>query len=403
MKEEEIEAILKASPNAKRAKDGVILETEDGLFHITGIHVQENKEELGGENVFFTPFCTDDEIRRVLKPRSASDYLLQLQAEAIVDNPRLIRVFKNRKRKVKNWSLESFYANQQRDLSYLANLSKGKQKKLSQIPFGGAYLNCVNAKCIKTDPGNIVTISETLEYFFYFMNIWFYGETLSIPVEDQFAAFIIAMRLMKGYESFDFDLDPRCFLPPEIEKTILELTHSQYQFIIGHEYAHHLLGHLDKGFVVENNLSNFVHAYEGSKSIKHYKYTHKLEYDADWYAIKHITGNSEFREELANGAFSVFLYFDAYRIISDFITPSPKMDKGSHPSDEARIKKLRSRLNNKYGFSMKQIEEHLNYTRSFARFFIKDYLPFNFEEFEIHGSFYLPSFKGKILKDRIDF
>lgn len=57
---------------------------------------------------------------------------------------------------------------------------------------------------------------------------------------------VIATRIMALNETLDFDLDPRGVIPAEM-KEIRELVTLQMRFVIGHEYAHHGLGHLGTG------------------------------------------------------------------------------------------------------------------------------------------------------------
>jgi hypothetical protein len=403
MDTELIESILKGSPNARRAKDGVILDFEGGFFHITGARQNSEFEGLGQDAAFFLPFCSRQDIKKINSPKSADDFLLQLRAESIVDNPRLIRVFKSRKGKKTTWSLEKYYLERKREDLYLTNLSKGNYEKLKNIPAGSAYLDGANAMCTKTKGGNIIAISEPLEYFLYFMNVFFYGDSFGIKSEDINASFLIAQRIMAGHESFDFDIDPRATLPEHIHLWMKSLTDLQYQFILGHEYSHHLLDHVKDSNLHNESLKSFMSMYEGNNTIQHYKYSHKLEYDADWYSIKNIKGNLKFKEDIADAAFLSLMYLDTSRIISDYTNPRIGTLRSSHPTPLNRINKIRKKLNNKYGFSSDLIENNVGYLRKYTDNFIKQYLVFNFDSFEQYGSHYLPSYKTRLMIDRVDF
>lgn len=398
-----IESILKSNPNARRAKDGVVIETEYGMLHLTGMIKKSEYEGLGEDATFFAPFCSRSDIEKIKTPKIASDFLLKLRAESIVDNPRLIRVFKSRNGNKTNWSLENFYRERTREETYLDNLSKGNYDKLKSIPAGSAYLNSVNAVCMKTELGNIIAVSEPLEHFLYFMNIFFYGENFGVKDEDIHASFRIAQRIMGGHESFDFDIDPRATLPEHIEAWINHVTDLQYQFILGHEYSHHLLGHVKDSNLHSEALSSFLHMHEGNNKIKYYKYSHKLEYDADWHSIKNIKGNSNFKNELACAAFLTLMYLECSRMILDYINPRRTNQISSHPDPVSRIYKIRKKLNNKYGYTREQLENNLRYFKDYTDSFITQYLVFNFDEFEKYGSHYLPNYKKKLLVDRIDF
>ncbi len=403
MDSELIESLLKNNPKARRAKDGIIIDTDKGLFHLTGIIKRSDYEGLGEDAIFFTEFCSRSDVEKIQSPKTASDYLLKLRAESIVGNPRLIRVFKARKGKTKNWSLEKYYLRRKREERYLSSLSKGNRLRLKNIPSGSVYLDGANAICAKTSAGNIIAVSEPLEYFLYFMNIFFYGEEFGIKGKDTSAAFRIAQRIMCGHESFDFDIDPRGCLPENIDIWMKNTTDLQYQFILGHEYSHHLLGHVKNSNLRSDSLSSFMGMYEGKSTINHYKYSHKLEYDADWYSIKNIKGNSQFRNDISCAAFLTLMYLETSRMVLDYISPMRVNHVGTHPDPISRIFKIRKKLNNKYGLTKETLENNLGYLKKYTEKFITQYLVYNFEQFESYGSHYLPSYKARLLNDRIDF
>lgn len=403
MDSEFIESFLKDNPKARRAKDGIIIDTDNGLIHLTGIIKYSDYEGLGENASFFVPFCSRADIEKINSPKTASDYLLQLRAESIVDNPRLIRVFMARKGKKANWSLEQYYSERKREERYLSNLSKGNYERLKNIPSGSVYLDGANAICAKTNGGNIIAVSEPLEYFLYFMNIFFYGKSFGMKVGDVAAAFRIAQRIMAGHESFDFDIDPRGNLPKNIDIWMRNITDLQYQFILGHEYSHHLLGHIKDSNLHSDSLSSFMAMYEGGNTIQHYKYSHKLEYDADWHSIKNIKGNSKFKDDISNAAFLTLMYLETSRIVLDYINPRRANHIGTHPDPVSRIVKIRKKLNNRYGFTRELIDNNLDYLKRYTEQFISQYLVFNFDQFESYGSHYLPNYKARLLNDRVDF
>ncbi|PKH88373.1 hypothetical protein [Colwellia sp. Bg11-28] len=403
MDAELIESFLKNNPKARRAKEGVIIDTDNGFLHLRGAIKTSDYEGLGEDATFFAPFCSVADIKKINSPKTASDFLLQLRAESIVDNPRLNRVFLARKGNKTNWSLEKYYLDRKREETYLSNLSKGNYEKLKSIPSGSVYLDGANAICTKTKAGNIIAISEPLEYFLYFMNIFFYGEDFGIKDEDTQASFRIAQRIMAGHESFDFDIDPRGTLPEHIHGWMKSITDLQYQFILGHEYSHHLLGHVKDSNLRTDSLSSFMAMHEGKHTIQHYKYSHKLEYDADWYSIKNIKGNSKFKDDLSKAAFLTLMYLETSRIVLDYTNPRRTNQVSSHPDPSSRIYKIRKKLNNKYGFSKDQLENNLGYLKDYTEQFISKYLVFNFDSFEEYGSHYLPSYKTRLLNDRVDY
>lgn len=54
-----IESILKSNPNARRAKDGVVIETEYGMLHLSGMIKKVNMRGLGKMQYFLLHFAPD--------------------------------------------------------------------------------------------------------------------------------------------------------------------------------------------------------------------------------------------------------------------------------------------------------------------------------------------------------
>ncbi|NQY64364.1 MAG: hypothetical protein HRT38_11645 [Alteromonadaceae bacterium] len=109
------------------------------------------------------------------------------------------------------------------------------------------------------------------------------------------------------------------------------------------------------------------------------------------------------REQLANAAFLVLMYFDVSKSITDYISPTDGLVKGSHPDPVQRIWKLRARLSNRHGFTREQILNNLEFLQGFTQHFLDEYLPYHVDDFERYGSLYLPSYRGKPLIDRVDY
>jgi hypothetical protein len=207
---------------------------------------------------------------------------------------------------------------------------------------------------------------------------------------------------MLGYESLDFDLDPRGDLPSDIHDTIQNYTKFQIFFIFGHEYAHHTLGHLCEAKLANIQLRDIVHISESKNSIRCFQYKHREEYEADWFAIKNIKGNKDLRSKLADAAFLMFIYFDILDHVYQYLALSHGVSK-SHPRPLDRLWRLRQRLNKKNGLSPEIIEMNISLANSIKDILTSDWLPFHINELEIYGSYYLPSYKKEILQDRIDF
>lgn len=403
MSDEEKDKLLKQIPNSEKAKDGIIIHLRDGnLFHVTGVYSQN--EKLEQNDYFYRAYCSENDIKKIKTTTSSFDELLKLQADTIIDSARLVRVFRKRMEHIKLWSLEYYYKKRDQNLyEYINFLSKNKNNKLKKTPIGRIYSNEVNAMCIKSKHGNIIVISELLEYYLYFMNIFYFGKQFNLSDEDILTSFLIAQRILYGYESLDFDLDPRCILPEHIEKYVKKTVDNQIKFVLGHEIAHHLLGHLNDSRIISKRLSAFSKDYKGNESISYYNYQHKFEYEADYYSIKNFKQDSSLsKSDYVDSGFLLLMFFHANHLLKEYISPCNKMPS-THPKPIDRINNIRKRINNKFGMSSDKLKDRILFLEKYTESVIKHQLIQNMDKFEIYGSYYLPSYKETILKDRIDF
>jgi hypothetical protein len=164
-------------------------------------------------------------------------------------------------------------------------------------------------------------------------------------------------------------------------------------FVIGHEYAHHYLKHLDK--TISPKLKVFK-----SNEVKFYSYKQKDELEADRNAITKPVLNTNERSDLANGAFLFFYYLHIYETVREYMFPSVTQHK-THPEPVDRIHELRKILPDSVGYKEEEIKKTLEYYSSFKSLLIKEFLPFEVERIETYGSTYLPSYKQKLTHDRL--
>ncbi|MCM3904682.1 MAG: hypothetical protein ND866_23540, partial [Pyrinomonadaceae bacterium] len=96
------------------------------------------------------------------------------------------------------------------------------------------------------------------------------------------AAQRIAIRTMLKTEALDFDMDPRGIIPDRITQQNNFVVAKQIQFIIGHEYAHHIHGHLDRNAIVDQPLFLRLHnEAPEQKWERFYNHNEKQELEAD--------------------------------------------------------------------------------------------------------------------------
>lgn len=309
---------LSEHENYENLKDDFIYDKEHDIF--IHIHNRFSKKELEGltqEQIFFYPFMNKDEILAAFNINSSEDYLLRLRAEQVENNARLKRTLSKLKKHLGDkWSFRNYFDSKQYQF-YLRNLCSEKRIKCKKIPHGTIHSSEANGMCLKTKYGNIIVLSYALRSFLYYMNVFYFGDELGIKKKDQFQSFVLAIRIMMGTESLDFEIDPRGRLPKSINRQLEFKTYWQMNFIIGHEYAHHYLGHLEKAVVRKMHISISA----TSTSPKKFTHRHKCEYDADSNSILQTTFNDSGKSELLDGAFLFFFYLDMYTKVEDYMFP----------------------------------------------------------------------------------
>jgi hypothetical protein len=328
---------------------------------------------------------------------------------AIVDEPRAVIVMRRRRKeftsKGAKWSLTDYYRTKDfYHKSYLNRLCPSYRKRLINIPSGFAFVNEANAICMRSLLGEVVIVSECLENFYYFMTLAFMGGDLNIPTHDRLNALLIAFRIMNGAESLDFEIDPRGNLPIEIEEKIQGYVRSQMEFTYGHEYSHYLLGHLNN-----SNLKPMAMFDATDKSVigEFAVHSHELEFQADLKAVQLVERNKSASLELAWGAFSVFVLLH-FLIKAELNLGLRKFSVSTtHPSPIERVWSLQKRLGKKSPYSDQSLKASLDSADGlldvFQKYIANQQVTFRSDILSFYGSVYLPSYKKKMLRDRIDF
>ncbi|MFZ3431500.1 hypothetical protein [Vibrio harveyi] len=406
--DEFIEDVLKNVPGSKKAARGVLIPTDSGngeYLHLKGFKTAKEVEGLTDDETYFIEFCSKKEIFRLRNISGAHDYLLRLRANAIVDEARTVRVMSTRRDKYEEsgrpWSLTQYYHS--KDLyhkSYINLLEKKNMKRVKSVPSGMAHIPEVNALCIKSLAGDVVVVSESLEYFYYFMTIAFYGHLYDIELVDRIDALIIALRIIKGSEALDFDIDSRGELPAHIEREIQSLVKSQMQFTFGHEYAHYLCDHIPSADVLMKMSSSKPYLSELAM------YSHSLEYEADHYSLKNIKTKSKDYKGITQGAFSVLVYLHFIEEYGNKFGVGDFSVSETHPAAKDRVYKLLDNLGDKSFIQSSDIAEMFKVAKELSEILnervdsLKEEHP---DLFGFYGSLYLIGYKKKILKDRVDF
>jgi hypothetical protein len=173
------------------------------------------------------------------------------------------------------------------------------------------------------------------------------------------------------------------------------------EFIIGHEYAHHILDHLQKERLKKAEASKVFMGYR-TIEISYYDYVQKLEFEADWSAIRHAAYGADKKERIVNAAFTFFLALDLFETVRGFLQPQ-RSEQTTHPPPMKRLRILRRRVDKSHGWSQSDLNRMIKMLADFKRDLIEIILPVRKSTFEFHGSIYLPSYKTRMLTDRVDF
>jgi hypothetical protein len=381
---------------------------ESFAIHLQSWHPAAEISGIPEEHLAHYPVCTREEIDRIANPKSAADYLLALNANAISDTPRLKRLFLLRRAAdPASWSLTKFF-----DVkpfgTYLSRLPAEQRKRCSRVPAGLGYLRQPNGVCIRSAFGDVVVVSANLKEYLYYMNLFLLGRQRSIPPLDCIYALMIATRTMFLTEAPDFDLDPRGKPKNEVGRLCEALVEEQLQFVIGHEYAHVISDHLgaDARFC-DANFAFPTTARPNHQDFRMYTPRQEQEFEADLGALLHQNLANAEVEQRINAAMWFFLGLDVLHAVSEYVNPSTS--PSTHPDPQARILRLREDALSKRNLdatmiaSDKEMRGTLDYIDSLKAELLKDFIPYRIDELEMYGSMYLPSYRGAPLKDRLDY
>lgn len=359
------------------------------------------------ERQFFCPVCTEEEIDRLLDPKTAMDFLLKMRADYIVDHMRIFRYFRRQSiKRGQKYSLEgSFQTAHYRDYKML--LPREDREALQGITYGDVFTNEANGIIFNTEFGRIVTISQSLNYFLEFSHLALLKFDEEVPPSIRFQALLIAIRVMFQFEAFDFDVDPRGRIPSKIQKRILQPIQSQLQFIVGHEFAHHLLGHLSDNRIHLSLIGDQEKGAKSAEPLPIYSTSEQEELSADLAALMRPRVNDEFRTQMLNGVLIWFGALELYQFARDVIYPQSPWKPRSHPPARDRHLHLVAQVETKFAESVKQISESvINAVESFTEP-LAEFLSLHIDDFEKYGSFYLDqpntAWRGRQLIDRVDY
>lgn len=357
-----------------------------------------NQEKMA--KTFYASLCSDEEIERIFNISSASDYLLKIRADATVDHTRIYRVFRQRMIDAgERWCFNDYFDSAPFE-NYIRHLDDEDYIQAKKLTAGFVFCNKPNGQIEKTAFGNVITVSESLKYFLYFMNLAIldFGDT-NVPQDVRSAAIKIAIRAMLQTEALDFDLDPRGEVPKEVHDSVKYHADRQLEFVIGHEFAHHFLGHLNSSSLIEEEYLSSQEL--GVRTHKFFSYAQKDELDADVNAIERPIYTPDMRADLVNRALFFFVYLDIYQGVKEQIMPSMGSAK-THPDPMDRFHHIYNHFKDDIKLDEGNLKNLLKLREAYKNSLVED-VALNFESYEVYGSIYLAQWHGKVLIDRVDF
>jgi hypothetical protein len=351
----------------------------------------------------YYPVCTTEEIRRLDSPKSAEDVLLRLRADEIVNNIRLFRVFlKRREVSGQSWSLSSHFSNGQFE-SYLLNLPEEKQRICAPVAAGTAFLLHPNGVCVSTPWGPVIVVSESLENYLYYMNVFLLTlDSEETEQQESTQALFIAIRTMILTETPDFDLDPRGLAPEPVNERARSLARTQMDFVVGHEYAHILCGHV-RGIRL---TAPSVFPLPPPKQPRIFSPAQKQEFAAD---LGSLLNPGWGKQQIVPYVYAVHFFFyglDLLEEVTEYL--HPKRQAGPHPAARDRLLNLRAGLVRHGLFDEKQYGDASAMKTTFRRIVklrrtLRGMLPKIDDRIRMYGSMYLSSNTSAPRLDRIHY
>jgi hypothetical protein len=368
------------------------------IYSMDSVDKNEDEHE---EKSWYRPLCSEAQISRIFNIKSTSDYLLKVRADSILENMRLYRVMMSKLNNSKGfWNFQNEY-NDIEFNKYLECLKEEDFRKCLLIQKGYVHSDDPNGHCMRTPYGDIIIISESLRHFLYYMNLHTLDFGYDIPGDIRYAALMIALRVMLQTESMDFELDPRGNVPKEIDELNKFWVNEQLQFVIGHEFSHNLLGHLDKNNINERSLYS-LGLINSKNSYKFYNNSQEQEFEADVKSIIIPKYPKAIFDEKVNAAIFFFKYLDIFEYVKENIFPSMSRIK-THPDPIDRIWNIFQNTEENLNRITKDYINNLVVENQLIKDFLSDDIGYNIEKYENYGSVYLGKWKEKMLKDRIDY
>lgn len=355
------------------------------------------------EEAWYLPYCTPEEVKRILEPKSAADFLLSERANIVADNMRYTRVYMNKARIFPDWSFEKSFRTKHytRVLHFLSE----EDKQICQdITFGDMFSNDVNGYAYNNNQwGKFISLNEALRFFMRFCNLSLLEFSYDVPDTIRLNSLRIAIRVLLKQEAMDFFMDPRGAVPESVGMKMLSPIENELQFIAGHEFSHHLLGHLS-----DNNLTVRPFLVVDNKSYEQpiYNVSQLQEFEADIEALVRPKYKKQRYTDIVFAALLWFCSLELGEAAQNYLQPQSSYILKTHPDANERFENILRNVNWPTRLEKTHIFKLKERTKKMKELLIDD-IATQIEYYEFYGSVYLDKpnteWRGKELVDRVDY
>ncbi|WP_429819344.1 hypothetical protein [Ensifer sp. B1-9] len=349
------------------------------------------------ETFYLRIASSPEEFSRIIRPQNAEDWLLRFQADTIT---RHMRIQRNMRTRAQQRGLDTLLIEEHASdfTEYLSYLPEYEKLLCEDIPRRYILTNNYDAMCLQTDFGKVIIVSEVLRYFLYFMNLAV-SDVPGVPDDVRDSALRIAMRTMLLSETLDFDMDPRGAVPKPVDAALKAMVNWQMKFIVGHEFAHHILCHDESGQLQLSKTHRFSDG-EDIGEVVGYLRQHAQEFEADWHSIS-VVDSKPTQQRLFVGGVSFLLALYVFETLAAEIDPAFG-SINTHPQTTTRVRKLLEAFNDDPDLHIEDMPSILENYDHLCEAVLDQYREAP-DNFTFYGSIYLGSWRGPVRVDRVDF
>lgn len=306
-------------------------------------------------------------LRSGLPDIAKADYLGDDRAaDSLVDNPTLTPREREEARKVAAEVRAGVDAARWSADFLMGHLPAELGDELRPIPVGALADLELNAGTLLASPGQpIIVVNNGLQTCFSGVGGWWAsaGPIPGAPAEASLAeASLNIFRWLLFYGTHDPQWMPEHFVSRYEERRgmIGAMWTNAFNFVLGHEYAHVLLGHLAQADVRTRRLADAV---DGSPEVFSPKHAQEFAADAKGAEIAFSFAKAVQEDPVVPSALGIELVFQIFRLQEVFFPPK---DRSSHPPALERLNALHRSVAAHHGHQLVAALGGMSYTFDLA-------------------------------------